>query len=147
MINRLELALTFFIVLFIVYLISSLGYSRELSDIAEVLLYYGMFALTVFLVDGIRQKWMKWVLLMLVVCILTLIFILGAFAPDISSLYFLQVMAPVNVPFLPDMHYYNEMLFVKMLMILFLYFYLPIIYFCVIIFILKRIFKRWTDDR
>lgn len=142
MIKRVVFFIVFLSLQVCVYVISSLFYSREISALPETILYYSVLVLFVIFVDLIKIRRVKWLILILINLVVITFVVLGAYAPDISSIYLLVVMSPLNVPFLPRLNLNIDNKILRVVVFYLLYFLLPVIYWYGLYILSNRVILR-----
>ena len=143
MIRKIKTHILFLLLMYVIYIISCLVYSRSFSNILEALVYYVVLTFILFLIDRIESKKIKWLIVGIVCVLATFIVVLGASAPDFSSFYLLQITAQIYIPFLPDIYNYSDVVVIRFLTKLLLLLYLPFLYY----YILFKIVKYYITDK
>lgn len=143
MIKRVVFFILYFILLVSIYIISSLLFKRGLSDLPEISLYYILLAILLLFIDLIKIRKIKWLVIFLINLVAIIMVILGAYAPDASSIYLLVVMGPLNIPFLPRLEFTIDDKIVRVTVVYLLYFILPLIYWYALYKLSKSIVNKY----
>ncbi len=136
--RRVIFFITFLTLLSGIYIIFSLIYSRGQSDLPEIILYYSVLPLFVLCVDLIKIRKVKWLIVHLINFVVLAMVILGAFTPDISSLYLLVEMSQLNIPFLPRLHLKIIDDFIRIVVYYLIYFLSPLFYWYAVYYASKK---------
>ena len=133
--------------MYFVFAIGTLIYNRDYSvkEWMQIAVYYGILATILFTINLIKKRWIKWVILMVLLTLLSIVFFGGADNWDYSSLYGVLIMAPVNIPFLPDIFLKYELKDTAIFYLL--YFLLPIIYWYGLYIFSKRIVAKTDKNK
>lgn len=146
MIRKTKVHFAFVVILFAVYLISSLIYKRNLSDFYKDFLYYLAIGCIVFCINLIKRRKARWITFFVILFApLTYLTFTGTNAMYSSSLDVLVTGLPLDLPFFPDLYSIFQERFIPPAVIYILCFVLPLIYFYVIYFISKMIFKNKAE--
>lgn len=144
MFKKIKPAIIFFSLNFLFYIVFSIVYNRSVSDLNEVLFFYFIIALLVYFISLLKQRLIRWGLV-LFVFVLPATYIIFTASSDslITSSELLLHGHKINAPFLPIIQFKlsNESfrLFIEYL----LFFILPILYYY-LLYCLSKILSRYN---
>jgi hypothetical protein len=143
MIKKIKIHLVFAGILFTIYIVCSLIYNRSLSDLFLAFLYYLVISGIVFSMNLITKRIIRWVTFFGIFFIpLTFLIISGANTMYSSSFEVLVTGLPLNLPFFPDLYSVFRERVIPLATLYVLCFLLPLIYFYIIYYVSKMIFKN-----
>ncbi len=143
MIRKIKIHFVFALMLLTIYFISCLIYNRSLSDLFLVFLYYLAIAGIVYCLNLIKNRKTRWATFILVVFApLTHLIFAGTNTAPISSFEVLVSGLPIDLPFFPGLYFVFQDTVIPQIVIYFLGFLLPIIYFYAVYSVSKMIFKN-----
>lgn len=143
MIKKIKIHLILWLLMYSVFTISTLIFGREFSskEWFHISLYYAIIVIILFLINLVKKIWIKWTIVAVIFILLSVIFYEGADNWDYSSLYGVLIIAPVNVPFLPDIFIKYEIK--DTIIFYFLYFLLPVLYWYGLYIVSKRVVVKF----
>lgn len=143
MIRKFKIHFAFVVILFAVYVISSLIYKRSLSDFYKDFLYYMVIGCIVFCINLIKTRKARWITFFVIFFApLTYLIFTGTNTMYSSSLDVLVTGLPLDLPFFPDLYSIFQERVIPVTALYVLCFLLPLIYFYVIYSVSKMIFRN-----
>lgn len=137
------------LLMYIAYILFSFIYDRTFSDDTyKVILYYAILSTILFLLNLIKRAWLKWLVFVLALIIpLSGFYFLGTNPNNHDSINLLIGLSNGNVPFLPDFFLSIESYYLRVFMVYFCYFILPLCYWYGLYILSKRIVNRFFHKK